>query len=338
MKHSETSESKGGNSSLAENARRTQRSPKYPGITLESAIQRARTFHDCEKRNAANISVALKHWNLAANSSTAHVTIAAMLAYGLMVDTGSGKERKLRLSESALRMILDKRQPSPERELATKEAALKPQMHQNVWRRWGPDLPSHENLRHALIFDWKFNENSADTFIRQYKATIAFAKITSSDELALAPAQDDPTEEQRRVPDAGDYVRWESQGVHQFPVPRRIRSLSENGEFAFVDGSDTGLPVAQLVRAEAPPQTTETTTPKTTPGKQRPGMRQDVFSVAEGDAIFRWPEVLCAESIEDLKDWMDLMKRKIGRVQDSAFREPQKQFGAVLSHAPKDPA
>ncbi len=42
-------------------------------------------------------------------------------------------------------------------------------------------------------------------------------------------------------------------------------------------------------------------------------MKQDVFSLAEGEAILRWPTPLIADSIQDLKDWLKIVERKIAR-------------------------
>jgi hypothetical protein len=44
----------------------------------------------------------------------------------------------------------------------------------------------------------------------------------------------------------GDEVQWTSQGTDQFAEPRKIKSISEDGKYAFVEGSDTGIPVAEL--------------------------------------------------------------------------------------------
>ena len=43
------------------------------------------------------------------------------------------------------------------------------------------------------------------------------------------------------------------------------------------------------------------------------GMKEDVFSLREGDVTLRWPESLSAESYQDLEDWTKLLFRKIKR-------------------------
>ena len=171
------------------------RSPNYPGINLETAIQRAQKFWENEKRNAANVAVAMKHWGFVKPTSQSIVTLAAVKSFGLFEDSGSGENRKIKLSDLALKIILDQRQISPEREAAIKEAALKPMMHSKLWSRWGAQLPSDENLRHALIFEYKFNENAVDGFIEEFKDTITYSKLQNSDSITASENDINGTEE-----------------------------------------------------------------------------------------------------------------------------------------------
>src|SRR5207247_11067215 len=71
------------------------RSPSYPGIDLEEAIKRAQEFYNFEKRSAASIEVAVKHWGFNPNSGGGYVLIAALKAFRLMFDNGSGHARSV---------------------------------------------------------------------------------------------------------------------------------------------------------------------------------------------------------------------------------------------------
>ena len=55
----------------------------------------------------------------------------------------------------------------------------------------------------------------------------------------------------------GDLIQWECQGALQFETPRRVRWISEDGDWLAVEGSDTGIPMSQVtveqVGAKAPP-------------------------------------------------------------------------------------
>ena len=59
-----------------------------------------------------------------------------------------------------------------------------------------------------------------------------------------------PSGEEARPPDAevwpGDLVQWTSAEVDQFAEPRRVIRLSDDGQRAFVEGSETGLPTSEL--------------------------------------------------------------------------------------------
>ena len=46
----------------------------------------------------------------------------------------------------------------------------------------------------------------------------------------------------------GDDVQWTSQGADQFTEPRPVRALSPDGKWAFVEGSNTAVPVSELVK------------------------------------------------------------------------------------------
>lgn len=296
------------------------RSPQYPGIGLEAALGRARTFYHHERRNWANFAVALKHWDLNPKSSTSGITVAALVAYGLLEDSGGGSSRVLKLSESALRILLDDREVSPEREQLYKEAALKPTMHRKLWERWGADLPSDANLRHSLIFEWKFNENAVDSFIRQFRATIRFAKLTVADKISEDSTGEDVQPVNLSPIRIGDFVQWESQGVPQFEVPRRVREVHDDGKWAFVDGSNDAVPTIELIvepKSDAPVPPAPVPRPRVVvPEGDIPPtspVLADVFSWAGGQVKVQWPATMTADIYEDIVAWLKIIERKIGR-------------------------
>ena len=49
------------------------------------------------------------------------------------------------------------------------------------------------------------------------------------------------------------------------------------------------------------------------PTSGRPTMKQDTYTLDEGDVVLQWPARLSQESYEDLKDWLDLIARKMKR-------------------------
>jgi hypothetical protein len=312
-------------SDAEDSAKKRTRSPAYPFVDLETAIRRAKEFFDHEKRNAASRKVAVTHWGYEEKSSGGLQTIAALISFGLMKDEGTGAKRKLQLTQDAVRLLLDERPDSVEKAELIKQLALTPKIHRELWSRWGSALPSEQQVRYTLTAEWEppFNENTVDVFIKEYKDTIAFAKLMESDKLS-SEVQDSDGERGSYTPKVGDYVQWESGGVLQFPEPKKLRELSSDGTYAFVEGSYTGLPVAQLRRAVAPTPNVAQQRPTATPIQplSKTHMQEFVVPLSDGRAVFQWPNALSKEDVDDLRDSLKILERKITR---SLSEEPSRE-------------
>jgi hypothetical protein len=191
------------------------RSPNYPAIKLEEALALAKKFYDFEKRNSANYEIALKHWGFKAGSGLGGVVLAALKAFGLIAYSGSGQDKKVQLTDLALRILLDTRQESPDRDEAIKQAALMPTLHSLLWNKYRTDLPSDENLRHELIFTLKFNERVVNDFIGEYKSTINYAKLSDSD--TISPHDGDKGEEPEMIVEEKENVGVLPKGTDTSP-------------------------------------------------------------------------------------------------------------------------
>lgn len=298
---------------------RRHRSPAYPFINLETAIKRAKAFNDAEGTTAAFVPAAVKHWNYEAKSSGGLQTIAALISFGLMTDEGTGQKRKVKLTEMARRILLDTRQDSSERDTLVKKAALMPKIHQALWVRWGADRISDENLRHHLLFEWdpRFNETTVDAFIREYRDTIKFAKLINSD--TVAPEVKDNGG--KYVPKVGDYVQWEAGGMLRLPAPKRITQIL-NDDFVRVEDTLTGIPITELIPESGPDAKPE--------GQTKPPlktfMQEMVVPLSSGSrAVFQWPVDLKQEDVEDLKDSLKMLERKILRSSSAYAKTDESQ-------------
>jgi hypothetical protein len=166
------------------------RSPNYPAIGLEKALERAKIVYDNAKLHAVPVGVAHDKWGLKALSANGDQSVAALKAFGLLEVEGSGEKRQVRVSDMARRIILE----SPERSELIKQAALKPKVHADLWAKYGEGgLPSNDVLRSYLVFDLKFNESYVDWFIDEFRETLAFAEIgddgTIQDQTGYDPAK-----------------------------------------------------------------------------------------------------------------------------------------------------
>ena len=218
------------------------RSPAYPGIDLEAAVKRAQEFYDREKRNPANAEIVVQHWGYKPTSGGGFVVIAALKAFGLISDSGSGKSRKIQLTELALRILLDRRPDSAERADAIKQAALMPKIHASLWNKYHGDV-SDENLRHELVFERKFNENSVGDFIKEFRDTIKFAKLSDSDTVSLS------------AEDIGEdnYMAQQEQSSENKPLVLRRPEVSGTKEISLPIGiTEEGQAIFAHVRFDAP--------------------------------------------------------------------------------------
>ena len=88
-------------------------------------------------------------------------------------------------------------------------------------------------------------------------------------ELRIEPEFKSPDIEPKSV-DTGDLVQWTSGGVDQFETPRRVQSVHrrDGKEWAFVEGTNTGVPLSELTVVT--PKSGATALPSTTPATTAP--------------------------------------------------------------------
>ena len=91
--------------------------------------------------------------------------------------------------------------------------------------------------------------------------------------------------------------------------------ITPDRKFAMLEGSHTGVPVAELIPAQAPPGATGPTLPTHQPPPALPGMRvqKDIFSLKQGKVVLFWPSPLSEDSVQDVSDWLEIVKRKFKR-------------------------
>lgn len=158
------------------------RSPSYPGISLYTAIERARTLYAREGKHSAPMSAITRHWGYKSpTTGPASVTYAALKKYGLLEEEGNGAERMGKLTPLALDILLN----SPEAPNAVQRAALMPPIHAEMWEEFGDNLPSDDNLRWRLVGQRGFTESGFKDFIRVYRETIAWAKLSSTQQVEV---------------------------------------------------------------------------------------------------------------------------------------------------------
>lgn len=92
--------------------------------------------------------------------------MSALKNYGLIDDEGSGAARKLKLTELALRILLDTRPDSEERKLYMRQAALSPKVVADVYAKFEGTLPSEATINHYLVLERGFSQSTALRAVR----------------------------------------------------------------------------------------------------------------------------------------------------------------------------
>jgi hypothetical protein len=204
-----------------------QRSPRYPAIPLDEALERVRALYRRERRNATPIPTVAEHWGLAPKSSLVGVTVGSLKQYGLVEDDGGGQARRIRLTEAAVRIITDEREDSSDRTRLIREAALKPELHRDLWDQFAESgLPSDSSLAHELRWNRNFTDAGIKDFVKQFRQTVAFAGLQSFDRAVESEADQPPIVDSApdrpptRIDDLGSRHRSTgSQSVNQILLP-----------------------------------------------------------------------------------------------------------------------
>lgn len=154
-------------------AKPRHRSPSYPSLTIDDAIERAHILYRLEGKHPALASTAVSHWGYKQKSSGGLKSISALKSYGLISDAGNSQDRTVRLTDNGLAIVQDERQVSPERDKLITEAAFKPKIFSEMWAKYGDSLPSLETVKHYLVVDKAYNPSAFGDIIRAYKAALS---------------------------------------------------------------------------------------------------------------------------------------------------------------------
>src|SRR5579885_375763 len=160
------------------------RSPNYPVISLEEAIQRLQEVYKKEHMHPATREVVAKGLGYAGLNGTSLGIISALIKYGLMVQKGE----QIRISENGQDILLH-RAGDAEYSRAIREAAFGPALFRELRDYYGESLPSNYNLR-VYLQKKGFNPRTVDNVIRVYRDTLDFVAAQTGDDV-LVPDEED---------------------------------------------------------------------------------------------------------------------------------------------------
>lgn len=178
-----------------EAAGQRDRSPAFPVIGLEAALEKLAEFEAHYKRTAAPHAKVGEAWNIKTKAYADRIA-AALRYFGLLEYQGSGKERSAIVSEIGRRYL--RAQQDELKQEIIKAAALRPKQIAKHWNDWGKDRPAEAACLDALMGEG-FSDGGARDFLRVYDATITYAKLSDSDKAPHVVQEDEEESEASTV-------------------------------------------------------------------------------------------------------------------------------------------
>lgn len=299
--------------------RRTGRSPAYPFIPVQKAIEQARALYEQEGEYECPLPSALSAWGYGPKSSGGRQTLATMKYYGLIDISGEGEQRKIKVSDIAKRIILDPRDDHTERRALIRKVALEPAAHRSLFNEYPNGLASEGTVKHFLMFDLGFKADAANELLDEFKQTVSYSGLYESgggeDKRTELPDED----EEQSPPElkVGDRVQVTVDGQDLFADGAKIIGFSEDGEWVFTDQSSAAAAISEVSllesRASESPKRArpEVPTHLLKAKEERPeGTRRAVFPLDEGDVTLIFPEDITADGLGLLADYLDIFLKR----------------------------
>jgi hypothetical protein len=194
-----------------------QRSPTYPYISLDLAIERAAKLFEQVRDTPQPREVMAKVYGKPATSSATIQTFATLTQYGLLEPVIHNGQRRLRVTQLT-RSITNPNAPEAVVTKGRQEAALKPSIFRELWDAYGSTSGLNDSVvLYYLTVDREqahgsvFTDRAAQEVLRVYRATLAYAGLSDSDKVET---------------DAGEVMEPEPETLT--PEPERRESKRED--------------------------------------------------------------------------------------------------------------
>ena len=163
--------------------RARHRSPNYPAVSLEEAVDRVAKLYAADRKAGAPLQIALKHMGFSGKHGKSMMVASALKKYGLVEDIGG----RLVPTQRAVEIIVLPKDDD-RRLQALREAALSPEINRELFDKFQADgFPSDETLASELVAYRGFNPTVVNNFVRDFRATMDFASLTGRVEIPLEP-------------------------------------------------------------------------------------------------------------------------------------------------------
>ncbi|MFO1185377.1 MAG: hypothetical protein U1E56_11400 [Bauldia sp.] len=220
--------------------KRQGRSPAYPGLPLKIALQRAKAQYDAEGKYAIPLPSAFKAWGYSDKSSGGRDTRASLRYFGLITVDGDGDSAKVKLTEDALRVLLDEREDETEKKAIIRRLALNPSAHKKLWAKFPDGIKSDATASHYLVFDEGYNKTAADALIAEFKETAGFAGLYEPGTMSVISEPDADGSERPEESGAAAIAKGIQPPPRDPPPPNPKVTVMEGERVALIEESKPG--------------------------------------------------------------------------------------------------
>jgi len=198
-----------------------QRSPAYPYISLDLAVDRAKKLFERLRDTAQPREVMAQAYGKPVTSSATIQTFATLTQYGLLEVVNSNGQRRLRVS-SVVRTLSNPNAPVETVQDILKDLALRPSIFRELWARYGTTIGLHDGaILYYLTHDRErehgsvFTDRAAQEVLRVYRGTITYAGLTEPDNILEEEEEDEvgTIDETLKAPST------ESESTKSAPIP-----------------------------------------------------------------------------------------------------------------------
>lgn len=301
------------------------RSPAYPFIPVQKALERVQELYAQESAHAAPLKSAMGAWGYSPKSSGGRQTLATMRYYGLIEVIGEGDGRMVKVSELGRKIILDKREDDTEKRALIRQVALSPAAHKALFQEYPDGLPSDGTVHHFLVFRKQYNDAAASELLAEFKQTASYIGLYEPhNDVDKSPEISDTGGDKIDPPavKVGDTIQCTINGVDTFPDGAKVLGFSDDGQWVFTDQSASGSPLKDVTIMEtAGPTPTGQGAPQIPAhllsAKQdeqvKVGSRKAVFPIDEGDVTLIFPEGISPTGLQDLSEYLAIFLKKEAR-------------------------
>jgi hypothetical protein len=154
------------------------RSPSYPCIGLPEAVSLTRRIYEKTQMHPSvqdDLSILLGYEG---GSGWLAQRMSALSKFGLLEIIPASPTRGKACVLTALGEVLALWQTtSDEYKTALRQAALRPPIYDDLWNRFGPDLPPNSEMAAYLVDERKFNRNAVSSLLADFRATMDLADL-----------------------------------------------------------------------------------------------------------------------------------------------------------------